>query len=61
MRLWFSRDFNKIIWKNENKWFKESCKVADITGIIFGAFSTTFEQNKDYMLNFARFQAQSLQ
>ena len=61
VRMWFNDDFSKLCWKNDEKFFKSNCKVSQIRGIIFGAFSATFEKHKAYVHNFDKFQQFTLQ
>ena len=42
VNIWFSPNFESICWKQANKFVKSSAKVSEITGIMFGPFSSTF-------------------
>lgn len=47
--LSLSSDSNELIWtyKNKNSIKISACKTEEIIGVVYGAFSCTFNQYKD--------------
>ncbi|CDW84009.1 UNKNOWN [Stylonychia lemnae] len=61
VKIWISNDGNKINWRKVNSQTQSlldltsSVKIKNIYGLIFGAFSSTFENHKEFVLNYQRF------
>ena len=54
-RIWFNRLFTELKWRSERSWFTKSIKLNQIQGLLFGAFSSTFDKHRDRVLNYESF------
>jgi hypothetical protein len=57
--LWFDNNFTALNWKSSTKiWnLKSKIKLSEVSGVIFGAFSSAFSEHKKYVLNYSKFKS----
>lgn len=55
VRLYLTADFRTLCWKSDGGFFASKVSVASITGVLFGAYSSTFSQHQSFVLNYDRF------
>lgn len=55
VKLWFNPHFDTLFYQGKGQPFKSHVQVRNIKGIIFGAFSSVFSEEQEYVLNYEIF------